>query len=164
MANTLTPPPVRELLHYNPSTGVFKWLAVSVRMRPSGIAGCIKPDGYRQIKINKKTYLAHRLAWLYVYGHWPSADIDHINGDRLDNSIQNLRDVCRLVNTQNLRKPLAQNKLGILGVFFDKQSGKFRSFIRVSGKKKYLGGFADPMDAHDAYVRAKRIYHEGCTL
>ena len=107
-------------------------------------------------------YYIHRIAWLYVYGCWPNNHIDHINGNPDDNSIENLRDVSRKVNLQNMRKATKSSKTGILGV--SESAGRFRASIRIDGKAKYLGSFDDAKTAHAAYIDAKRKYHEGCTL
>lgn len=107
--------------------------------------------------------MAHRLAWLYVYGEWPNGDIDHIDGDRLNNRIANLRDVSRRVNLENQRRPKACNKSGFLGVktFRDQ---RFQARIQVRGVQLHLGTFDTPHEAHAAYVAAKRNLHQGCTL
>lgn len=118
--------------------------------------------GYRQIRVDKRVVMEHRLVWLRVYGAFPKGEIDHINGDHGDNRIENLRDVSAGVNMQNLRVPRRTNKIGLLGVT---RSGKrFRATIRTNGKAKYLGSFDTPDEAHEAYINAKRSMHVGCTI
>ena len=94
-----------DLVSYDQETGVFRWL-VSRRgvARAGDVAGSVMRNGYARIKINQKAVLSHRMAWLFVHGTMPVHQIDHINGDKLDNRIVNLRDVRPAVNTQNSRK------------------------------------------------------------
>jgi hypothetical protein len=155
---------LKQLFMYDENTGNFIRL---VNRRGNGRSGrvaghCNKALGYILIGVDYGMYRAHRLAWLYVYGVWPQHDIDHINGVKTDNRIANLRDVPPVVNSQNLKKAPSTNKLGFLGVSF--WQNKYRAVIRVEGKQKYLGSYETPELAHQAYVEAKRKYHEGCTI
>ena len=118
--------------------------------------------GYRFVSIINQKVLAHRAAWLYVYGEFPSMHIDHINGDRSDNRISNLRIVSHKQNIENQRKPSKRSTTGFLGVH--KHQGKFRASITVNRKRVHIGMFDTPESAHAAYVEAKRKYHQGCTL
>lgn len=153
---------IRELLRYEPETGNFYWLKRTGRCSAGAIAGCIEHRGYRVISIDGKRYYAHRLAWIYVHGLVRDY-IDHINGDRDDNRIANLRDVDCKTNRQNTRRAYSSNKsTGILGVRLLK--GKYVSQIWINGKDKHLGTFATAEEAHAAYVKAKRLYHAGCTI
>ena len=149
---------LKELLNYDPDTGVFTW-RVSKRGRAAngGPAGFTDKRGYRIITIDCATMKAHRLAWLYVHGVLPNTDIDHINGIRDDNRITNLRLATRSENNQNQRVARSDNKTGYLGV--SKSGNKFKALIQVSKKLIYLGTFADPVSAHSAYVDAKRKSH-----
>lgn len=119
-------------------------------------------NGYVYIKIDGKSYMAHRLAWLDVNGEWPEVFVDHINGDRSDNRLINLRAATRELNAQNQRVAQKHNKLGILGV--SPYGEKYYACIRVNGKTKYLGLHETPEVAHQAYLEAKRKYHEGCMI
>ncbi|RIY41965.1 HNH endonuclease [Neopusillimonas maritima] len=163
---------LRELLDYDPLTGVFRWKA-----RPSGPtqwnnrwagkeAGTIdNVHGYVLVSLFNKTYRANRLAWLHVHGCWPTGVVDHINGVRTENRIDNLRDVSKVVNGQNQRKATKKNRsTGLLGATFDKRKKKFRADITVKGKCKHLGYFTKAEDAHQAYLAAKRACHEGCSI
>jgi hypothetical protein len=99
----LTQSRLKELLIYDPDTGIFRRrIACGIAVAGS-TPGNINAMGYLDISIGCKRYYAHRLAWLYVYGEWPSLEIDHINCDRLDNRISNLRDVTHHQNMNNLR-------------------------------------------------------------
>lgn len=155
---------LKEILRYEPDTGVFYWLKSNSNVAPIGaIAGIgVNNHGYRQISIDGRQYRAHRLAWFYSFGKWPM-NIDHINGIRHDNRLVNLRDVTTSVNNQNRRIPQKNNSTGFLGVSL-RSCGKFQAEIRVGGVKKYLGTFKTAEAAHEAYVLAKRDLHEGCAL
>ena len=135
---------LKELLHYNPETGEFKWIKPAPGRR-SGAVGWKNTQGYLGICIEGKTYLGHRLAWLYMTGKYPENFIDHINQDRYDNRWENLRDASQEENTQNA-KLHRDNKSGIHGVFYLKGKGKWRATIgRTSGDYgyEYLGQFGD---------------------
>ncbi len=155
---------LKELLHYDPESGIFTWIKSNSNTSPVGtIAGRgINPEGYRQIQIDGHSFKAHRLAWFYVYGKWPE-QIDHLNGVRDDNRIINLRDATPQINSQNQRGAIKNNKSGFLGVFPHKNGG-FVAKIKVDKKNKYLGRFATAEEAHAVYVLAKRQFHVGCTL
>ena len=156
---------LRQYLDYNPQTGEFVWKIDRHGSRGIGkAAGSVDPRGRRMIYFDGNTYFAHRLAWLFIYGEWPSGIIDHVDGDASDNSISNLRDVSYSVNSQNQIKAKSSNKLGFLGVYKDKRGGKFRADISIDGKNKCLGYFLTPEEAHDKYLAAKREFHEGCTI
>lgn len=165
MNTTLTAPRLHELLDYDANTGVLRWKAVSNVHSPikiGAIAGCLCPDGYRRVWINRCSYPAHRLAWFYVTGRWPVRFIDHINGMRDENMIANLREATHSENVQNRRHAKAGTKTGLLGV--SECGRKFRASIMAGGKKFDLGYFESAELAHRAYVEAKRHLHSSCTL
>lgn len=156
---------LKELLKYDHQTGVFTWMPRHRKPQFAGKqAGCTKANGYIYINIDGVGYLAHRLAFFYATGCHPKNTIDHIDGDKKNNSIANLRDVPSLVNSQNRKKANADNKLGVLGVRFVESTHSYRAQIRVRGSVKFLGNFKTPELAHNAYISAKRIYHDGCTI
>lgn len=152
---------VKNLLTYDEATGDFYW-----KVKPSGPvkagskAGVITPYGYVMIRIFGRKYCAHRLAWLYVNGEWPSKYIDHINGQRSDNRIANLRQATKGENSQNTYKPRRNNKSKFLGVSLHKSSNKWVAQISIDYKKINLGLFETPELAHEAYVYAKRNLHK----
>ena len=155
----LTQSRLKELLHYDPETGVFTWLLrTSNRIRVGGVAGCARRDGYRLIRLDGGSYLAHRLAWLYIHGVSPPEETDHINGIRADNRIANLREATKSGNQQN-RAIHSKNTSGFPGVSWHSQVGKWQAHIRSEGKSKYLGLFDASEDAHEAYCAAKVQMH-----
>lgn len=162
----LTAERLREILYYDPLNGVFLRRVNSRRRKnmlvPAGTFGAF---GHIAIYVEGFPYQAHRLAWLYVYGQWPSNVIDHINGDPADNKISNLRSVSQLINAQNRRN----GKIGKstpLGVSTLSRNipKRFTASITANAKRIFLGYFATPEEAHLAYITAKRIHHEGCTI
>ena len=144
--------------------GQLVWkISNSNRVKVGDIAGTIHHDGYRRIMINGKMYAAHRIIWLMVHGKLPVDCLDHINGNGLDNRIINLREANSKQNQQNQIKPHLNNKIGFFGVSLHK-SGKFVAQIAINRKKKYLGLFNTPEQAHEVYLKAKRELHEFCTI
>ena len=152
---------LKKMIHYDLLTGVFCWKhSPSNCIKPWTIAGTpTKRQGYLKIQINRKSYLAHRLAWLYVYGSMPPSHIDHINGDKSDNRIENLRQANNMTNHWN-ESIRSTNKSGHKGVFWHKQSGKWEAACRVDGKQKTVGRFERIEDAVEA-VRKFREQHHG---
>jgi len=159
----LTQERLKELLHYDPETGVFTWIIrASQKVYIGDIAGTLGKEGYVNISIAKKKYKAHRLAWLYVYGEWPNNIIDHINRIKNDNSIKNIRTVTVSENIQNQIKARSDNKSGMLGAYIHKTKNgtiKYGSHIRKNGKSTFLGLFDTPEMANLAYLEAKKIFH-----
>ena len=159
----LTVSRLKELLSYNPVDGLFTRIApVCGRYGRIGFV-CGSPDkkGHIYVTIDKQKHGAHRLAWFYTHGVWPTRQIDHINGVRADNRMANLRDVSHSINSQNRRK--AYGLSGFLGV--TKNKGKtFKAMLCVDGKNRYIGSYATPELAFEAYVFEKRKHHAGCTL
>lgn len=160
----LTAEMARELLDYDPETGGFTWRVAKGRKAKGMLAGCIDHYGYVQIGIDGTKYKAHRIALLITNGSWTSEHIDHINGIRNDNRIDNLREASQSINMQNLLRPMAGNTSGFLGVCWDTEKQSFLAQIKTNGKNKFLGRFADPAEAHAAYLDAKRRLHAGCTI
>jgi HNH endonuclease len=170
MANAnLTATRLREILHYNPDTGLFtRLVSLMPRWHIGEVAGSIRKIGniaYVLIKVDGKLFLAHRLAWLYMTGKWPEKDIDHKDGDGGNNRWANLRDVSKTINLQNTHKTPAGKKYSALfGAHWCKKRRRWKSSIRVNGKNVYIGWFDTDVEASQAYLEAKRKYHEGCTI
>ena len=154
----LTPSRLRELLHYDPDTGVFTWLVNSRNTKPGQVAGYCRGK-YRQISIDGVLYFAHRLAFLHMTGEWPSFDVDHRNGHRSDNRWCNIRPADRSENNQNLGMR-SDNSSGYKGVWFNKSNGKWSAMISHRGKRRFLGNFSSAEDAYAAYLAAKSQLHE----
>ncbi len=159
---TLTAERLREVLDYSPETGRFAWLK-STGAAPAGAeAGGVSSTGYVRIAIFGKRYQAHQLAWLHHYGEWPG-ELDHINGNKADNRIANLRKALRNENLQNQRKAHSNNKAGILGVSLTKR-GRYVVVIQSGGERKYIGSYSAPEEAEAAYLKAKSEIHSFGTL
>jgi hypothetical protein len=137
---------LKSLLNYDEKTGVFTWRKSSGPVKSGSVAGYVNKKGYVLIGIKGRSYRAHRLAWLYCYGEMPHDDIDHINHDKLDNKISNLRVVSNQENHRNVKMSVA-NKSGYNGVSFCSNRNKW--IARISDGKKYLnlGYFVNKMDA-----------------
>jgi len=149
---------MRQRLSYDAETGVIRW-------KESGKeAGTLTSHGYRQIRFAGKFLYAHRIAWAFIFGKWPDHQIDHVDGNRLNNSARNLRDIPVAINNQNRKKANKNNSTKLLGAYFDKQIGKWKSSITLNGRSKHIGVFENAEQAHAAYVQAKRALHEGNTL
>lgn len=163
----LTAARLRELLHYDPATGQFtRKIRTAQRHQVGDRADFLIATGpllgYFRVSIDSKRYLAHRVAWLYMHGSWPVDQIDHINGNRSDNRIENLRDVSQQLNRENIRGPQKDNASGYLGVHF--AQNLWYAKVQHHGKTVYISSHKTPEIAHAAYVKAKREHHEGCTL
>ncbi len=151
----LTVERVRELLDYDPKTGVLTRPTAS-RGRRAGVVGHVQPDGYRVVMVDRRKYAAHRLIWFYVHGVWPAEDLDHVNGERDDNRIANLRPATRAQNCQN-RKINRSNTSGFKGVSYCSQTGRWRAQIN----RRHLGRFDTAELAHVAYcAAAKKLFGE----
>lgn len=148
---------LKELIIYDDETGEFRWAKNHGKCRSGTLAGCVR-GGYRSININKNRYLAHRLAWLYVYGEHPHMDIDHINEIKTDNRISNLRIANRKENIRN-QSIKASNTSGFKGVHYKKDKGRWCARIRTDSGRIFLGYYSTPEDAHKAYVIACHKYH-----
>lgn len=152
-------PRLCELLHYDPDLGIFWWLVRnSQRAIEGSVAGAVS-NGYILIGVDGVRYKAHRLAWFYVHGVWPEEQIDHINGNRSDNRITNLRESTNAKNQQNIWLPKSHNKLGLLGVSKAYNGNGFYARLVVNGVAVFCRYFASAQDAHAAYMAAKRKYH-----
>ena len=158
--SSLTQERLKELLNYNPDTGIFTRAIARQGARCGDVAGT-GFLGYVRIRINDKRYYGHRLAWLYMYGEWPRGQIDHVNHNRADNKIINLREVNHQENQKNQTK-YKNNTSGINGVCWLNTSNRWRARIKVSGKSIYLGIFSDKFEAICARMSAnnKYGYHE----
>lgn len=153
---------VRELFNYDPETGVFTRRIATGRNgchRVGSIVGGMSVGGYACTSIDGKRVYLHRVAVLYMTGEWPPADVDHIDTDRSNNRWSNLRCVDRRVNCQNRVKSRRDRRHGtLIGV------KKHRNRWQARINHKFIGSFGTELEAHQAYIAAKRVFHEGCTL
>ena len=155
--NKITADVVRALFHYDVTTGVFHRF-VGISGASSGpVKGCVRPDGYAQMSVDRKRELTHRVVWLWVNGYLPE-QIDHIDGDRLNNRISNLREATTSQNHGNMCRT-TKNTSGYKGV---RQRGKrWAASIKHNKKFEYLGTFDTAEEAHAAYcVKAKELFGE----
>lgn len=165
MTKTLTQSELKSVLKYNKRTGVFTWAKdIGCKMKQGDIAGCnltLFGITYRSIRMSPKQYLAHRLAWLYIYGEFPKNQIDHINGDGTDNRIVNLRDVTAAENMKN-QTIYKNNTSGAVGVRWNKRDRKWRAHINNNKKQIHLGSFDEKSEAVKARKEAeiKFGYHQ----
>lgn len=154
----LTQGRLREFLDYDPKIGVFTWRKDIGPCVSGAVAGCPDKNGYIIIGFDKKRYKAHRLAWLYVYGEFPSSHIDHINRIKNDNRICNLRVADDAQNRQNCSRQ-RNNTSGLVGVHYQKSSGKWISYIKLHGNQIYLGIYPSIEEAKAARSAAKAKLH-----
>ena len=159
MPNTiLAQKELKELLHYNPETGLFtRKVSLSNRVKIGDIAGSINSSGYIAIRVRGNPLSAHRLAWLYVHGVWPENEIDHINQNRADNRLINLREVTGKENHKNMSLYKA-NTSGVCGVNWNRKYSKWHSRINVDGKSVWLGQYDDKFEAICSRMSAKNKY------
>lgn len=163
MRRDLSAQRLRELLDYDPVTGILTWKVWrGGGSLPAGsVAGAVnRTTSYRMIKIDGCLYAAHRLAWLYVHGEWPPGELDHKDCCRDHNWIDNLRPATRTQNNANSR--LRRDSVsGLKGASFHRRTGKWQASIRYAGKCIYLGLFVTAQEAHAAYViAAERRFSE----
>lgn len=165
--NDLTFSYVKECLFYNPDTGVLTWnhrprehfktdalYKIFISKCAGKVAGWVTSFGYINIRINGRAYKAHRLAWLLSNGKWPDNFIDHINGDRADNRLCNLRDVDKFQNAQNIARP-SNNTLGFIGVAKVSKGVGYRAQIFFRGESIHLDRFLTIEEAVEAREKAQ---------
>ena len=152
----LTAERLREVLEYNPATGVFVWKARTARAVTVGaLAGGVTNHGYAHITIDNERYVAHRLAWLYMTGAWPEEEVDHKNGLRADNRWCNLRAATTKQNREN-REKAPSNTSGMRGVSWVRSRQNWLAQIKSYGVNRNLGRFPTLVDAAAARLRAER--------
>lgn len=154
----------KRLLDLNVETGELRWTAsASMGRLTQRIAGSAHANGYRQVKIGQRAYLAHRLVWLIAHGEWPQGQIDHIDGCRTNNALCNLRVVTSGQNKQNIAVTQRKSVSGLVGAVYvpggTRRRDRWESRIKLNGVSTHLGHFATPEEAHAAYMRAKARVH-----
>lgn len=154
----LTQDRLRYLICYVPETGRFIWRVATKCKKAYTRIGRNHRSRYLKIVVDGKWYPAHRLAWLWVYGEFPNSEIDHINTDKTDNRLINLRLATPLQNRCN-RGPTVRCKTGYKGVFWDVERNKWKAEIRFNGQIHWLGRFDSAEKAHEAYSAAAIKIH-----
>ena len=156
----LTQSRLREMLHYSEGTGVFVWLKApgrnfKYRGKPAGYLG---PDGYLYIGIDRAIYLAHRLAWFYVFDKWPDEQIDHVNRSKSDNKLSNLREANTVQNGHNVGLQ-SRNTSGVRGVDWRPDRARWRARLMVGKTDLSLGNFSDFFEAVCARKSAEHRHY-----
>lgn len=154
----LTQERLKQLLSYDPLTGVFSRLKKCGGVFKNHYAGHINVLGYVVVQVDGRKYYAHRLIWLYTHGVWPQEVIDHKNGCTSDNRLDNLREASAKENCHNT-KAYANNTSGRMGVTWVKRKNKWQAQIAISGVNTYLGVF-DSIDAAIASRCAAELIHQ----
>lgn len=167
----------RQLLDYDPETGILTWKARTPDMFKDGmrrdaeqecrrwnskhagkVAGGLHPRGYLTIAIEGVRYAQHRICWLIETGNWPKDGLDHKNGIRSNNQFKELREATDAQNQQN-QKLRIDSTSGFRGVSWHKKASKWTAYIHIDGNKKYLGLYTDKESAYAAYLLAKSKFH-----
>lgn len=152
--------PTKEQLHqlFEYKDGDLYWkISRNNNIKVGQVAGMLRPDGYKRVNINKKNYYLHRLIFIYHNG-FITDEIDHIDNNKLNNRIENLRVATRIQNMLNC-KINSRNTTGIKGITFDKEKSKFRPYLSVNKKRMYLGCFDSLDDANTELQKARIKYH-----
>lgn len=144
---------VRDLLHYDPETGVF------TRLKTGKPTGRVSWCGYIEFDIWTHQYKAHRVAWLYMTGRWPTGNVDHKDGDRQNNRFSNLREATPTQNTFNAAPRTAKKSSLPRGVRQCHRSVSYQAEISKQGKKVYLGRYETPEEASEVYQLAAELLH-----
>jgi hypothetical protein len=155
----LTQAELKEVLNYHPETGIFTWKKrTSNRVKVGSIAGNVHNCGYIELKVNNNRVLAHRLAWLYEHGELPIL-IDHINGDKKDNRISNLRQASYSENAYN-SKIRTDNKSGVRCVSWDKARNSWEVRVKLNGKLNHYGNYNDLEEAKKVADTVRNLAHK----
>jgi hypothetical protein len=151
---------LKELLHYDPTTGVFRWRHVRRnKSLPWDVAGSVQHQGYIRITVDDERHMAHRLAWVYMTGEAPPDQVDHKDLDKSNNSWGNLRAADNTLNHWN-ESTRSTNKSGHKGIWWHKQSRKWEAAVRLNGKQHTVGRYERIEDAVEA-VKQYREQHHG---
>lgn len=160
----MTQESLKEQLDYDPVSGNFYWKVSKGNIVKGSKAGYLNTksagskEGYISIRLFGTQYYAHRLAYLYMLGTFPEAEIDHIDGNHSNNSWENLRDATRSENTRNT-KIRSDNTSGIKGVGKHKQTGLWRARVVIEGREIHLGLFATIKEAEQAVIAGRKLHH-----
>lgn len=157
---------LRELVAYDPVTGEFCWLQDAGPVKEGDRAGSVTrvnaTKSYLVVKVRGRKYYAHSLAWAFVHGGWPEGQIDHLDGNTLNNRIENLRCCNAAINQHNRKQAQRNSATGLMGV--SPSGSRFMARIKVNMKRIYLGTFDTATAAHEEYIKAKRSLQAGNLL
>ena len=153
----MTPQEVRTVFAYTPENGLLLWNIDTCKTKTGDVAGGLS-NGYIQVKYKQRKYMVHRIIWCYVHGDWPKQMIDHIDGDRSNNRIENLRDVSNAKNQYNRHRLNKNNSTGHMGIIYRKRGDAYIVQITVLGAKKYIGYYKTLFDAIVARQSAELLW------
>lgn len=154
---------LKNLLTYERTTGLFYWKTSKGGAKKGKAAGTIMKSGYRYIGIDRRSYRAPRLAWLYIYGTFPVNEIDHIDGIKDNNGINNLRDCTRKQNSEN-KKAYKSSQTGFIGVSYREDAKKYIARVMHNGKNYHLGYFITKDLAIKEVAKKRRELFTHCTM
>ena len=155
---TLTKRRLLEVMRYDTFTGNFHWLKSFGNRKAGDVAGRLSENGYLLVSVDCRIYRVHRLVWLYQYGKFPEQYVDHIDGDKLNNRLCNLREATLAENQKNQGIP-KHNTSGFKGVYWNSKDKKWIAKSQLRGKMHYLGGYATPEEASEVYQEFCRNRH-----
>lgn len=158
VARGITHEYVRSVLNYDPLTGFLTWKTQASNRVKAGDRAGWKSKGYREICLREASFYEHRIVWFHVFGEWPFEQLDHINGDRSDNRISNLRECSPSENRHNLTGVRSKGS-GFRGVWLRRCNKKWCAAIQTDGMRLNLGSFDTQEAAHAVYLQAKRLIH-----
>lgn len=149
---------LRNTLDYNPETGIFTWKKSTAKVIKIGAtAGSLdKSSGYYRVQLYGSRFLLHRLAWFYCFEEWSCDMLDHKDQNKLNNSIDNLRECDNSKNNMNRVAPIT-NTSGYRGVSLQKSTGKYKASYKSNGEYKYIGSYPTAEEANEAYIQAARL-------
>jgi hypothetical protein len=155
----MTPQDLREIFSYDPETGELRWKTrVSLRFHIGELVGSIDSHGYRRVTVRGRHLKCHRIAWAMVHGEWPAEQVDHVDGNRANNAIANLREATNAQNNWNINHR-SLGASGYRGVQWNKADKRWRASITVNKRTIYLGQFKTAEEASRAYLAAKATHH-----
>ena len=150
---------LKEIVHYDPETGIMKWAKLLNARAPIGKeCGRTMTRGYRAFIVRRKTIYTHRAAWAYVNGSWPKNTIDHINGNKSDNRISNLREATSGENNRNSKTPKS-NTSGVKGVSWNSKHQRWRARVGINKKDIHVGEFLTIQQAENAIIEMRKTLH-----
>lgn len=159
MTNSIDVQKLRQFVSYEPESGLLYWAQTCKQLskiKPGALLGWINGEGYVEFGFQGRKLRGHRAAWALYYGYWPDGVIDHIDGNKINNRISNLRVTDRTGNSQNSLAP--KGPLRLIGVCRER-NGRFGARIRANGKQIRIGSFGTAEEAHAAYLEAKGRLH-----